>query len=175
VQDDFDQIAFQCDLLALNASLEAARGGDAGKKFAQQAESFRMLSRDIVAGNQSPQRGQPGNRLRDIEKRLENLLRQQEKISALAVEINDNSCSATDALQFEDVVAQVVVYSKENAYSLRALASRIDLGRQAIAAGITANQDDIGSLTESFWRQVEALRAESDLPGELNPAGPCRQ
>jgi len=175
VQDELDKIAFQCDLLALNASLEAARGGDAGKKFADQAQSFRILSQDIIAGKQAPQSGQPGNRLRDIETRLKHLAREQEKISALAAEINDNSRSVTHALQFEDVVAQVVVYSKEHADSLRALATRIDLRRQAIAAGIAANQNDIRSMTESSWQRLEAVQAEPDLPGESNPAGPCPQ
>lgn len=175
MQEDFDNIAFQCDLLALNASIEAARGGDAGKKFARQAASFRNLSCDIIAGKNAQASGESGNLLRDMESRLDALMREQEKISALAVEITDNSRAATHALQFEDVVAQVVVYSNDHAESLRALTARIDLRQQAIAAGIAANRNDIRSMTESFRQQLEAPPAESDLPGELNPAGPCRR
>ncbi len=175
VQEDFDDIAFQCDLLALNASIEAARGGDTASNFARQATNFRNLSQDIIAEISALEAGEPDKLLQVMESRLDILAREQEKISALVAEIADNSRSTTHAMQFEDVVAQVVVYSKDRADSLRALTAQIEVQQRAIAAGIAANQNDIRSMTESFRQQLEALPADRNLPGEPNPAGPCRQ
>ncbi|MCP4391237.1 MAG: hypothetical protein GY802_23290 [Gammaproteobacteria bacterium] len=174
VQENFDDIEFQCELLALNATIEAARGGDAEKNFAHQAENFRSLSRDIAADKNTRVSGEPGDLLRGIESRLKILAREQDDISALAEKIFENSRCSTRALQFEDVVAQVVVYSNDHANDLRALAAQIEVQQRALAAGIAANQDDLGSITESFRRQLEALPTESDLTGESNLAGPCR-
>jgi len=144
VQENFDDIAFECQLLALNATIEAACGGAAGENFARQAENFRSLSRDIAAANNTRKSDDPGDLLREFESRLDILARQQDGISALAEEISTNSRCSTRALQFEDVVAQVVVYSSDHANDLRALAAQIEDRQRALAAGIAENQDDLG-------------------------------
>ena len=94
MQEGFGDIAMQCDLLVSNAIIKTARADEADK---------------------SPQ---------EIESRLDILAREQDDICALSAEIDNNSCSATSALQFEDVESQVVVYSKQPATNLRALVAQ---------------------------------------------------
>lgn len=176
---DIDDIASQCDLLALNAIIEAARGGDAGQCFARQAASLRRLSRELVGNEHFPASSDGQDCLRQIESRLEIMARAQGDVGAVAAEISTNSRHATRALQFEDVVSQVVVYSSDHATDLLALVAQIDARYGAVCSGIEASQDEIRSVTDASRRRQQALPADntdkSDMPCRAKPAGPCRQ
>jgi len=162
VQEDFGDIALQCELMALNSMIEAVRAGEAGKCFAQQATTLRSLSQLL---NQDSKKinaiGGAGNLLQEVQSRLDILSREQDVISALAAEISVNSRRATHALQFEDVESQVVVYSKDHAANLRALVAQIEARQSALEVGIAASQDDLRSMAGSFQQQREVLSSES--------------
>lgn len=170
MQEDFGDIALQCELMALSSMIEAVRAGEAGKCFAQQATRLRGLSQLL---NQDSKKidaiGRAGNLLHEVQSRLDILSREQDDISALAAEITANSRRATHALQFEDVESQVVVYSNEHAANLRALVAQIEARQSAVQAGIAASQDDLRSMTGSFQQQREVLSSES-RPGADCPA-----
>ncbi len=142
MQEDFGDIAMQPDLLALTALIEGARTGEA---------------------DDSPQ---------EIESRLDILARGKDDICALSAEIEDNSRCATSALQFVDVESQVVVYSKQPAANLRALAAQIEDRPAALEGGVVVNQDDLRAMTDSFRRRPEALsddsRQDSICPASQN-------
>lgn len=157
MQEDIGDIALQCDLLALNAMIEATRG-DADQGFYQQAAKLRGLSQDLVSADKNfAAADKAGNLLLEIESRLEFLTRGQDDISSLAAKITDNSRHVTRALQFEDVVSKLVVYSSDHANSLRSLVAKIEDQNAVIATGIAASQDQIRSMTDAFRSKLEAL------------------
>ena len=172
MQEDLGDRVMQCDLLALNVMFEAARPGEAGKWFAQQAFTLRSPSWPLERDNAltcAP--AEAGARLQAIESRIDILARERDNISALATEIDANSSRAIHALQFEDVESLVVVYSKDLANNPRALVTEIEARHSALKAGIAANQEDLSSITDSLRQRLEALPDDS----RQNPVYPASQ
>lgn len=162
MQEDFGDIAMQCDLLASNAIIEVSRVGGSGQFFALQAATLSSLSQVLDRDNRTIcEPGEADDLAHEIELRLDILARGQDYSSAFSVEIETNLQLATPALQFEDVESQVVVYSNDPATNLRAPVTRIEGRQSALQAGIVANQDDLRPMTDSSRRRLEALSDDS--------------
>ena len=168
MQENFGNLALQCDLLALKAMIEAAGAGGAGQSFAQQATRLRTLSQELCRDYRQAVSSVDADRLmRKIENRLAELLRRQDEIMALAEEISANSRQQIRALQFEDVESRVVVYSKDQAHRLRAQVKQIESRQQMLEMGIAANQDELEVMVDLIKGRLAALPQDSAKPAFL--------
>lgn len=161
-----DEIASQTNLLALNAAIEAARAGEAGRGFAVVADEVRKLSERsssatqeiagvitqvqsrtalassaIEAGTRDVAAGaalaeQAGSALLEIQGVVGELSRQVQGIGAAAVQM---SASADEVSRSIEEVAAVVEESSAAAEEMSASAEEVSASIQTVA-GATAQQ-----------------------------------
>ena len=162
-----DEIAFQTNLLSLNAAVEAARAGEQGRGFAVVASEVRNLSQRSAAAakeikaliNESVERVQAGSELVD-------------QSGAALTDIVDSVKKVTD------IVAEIAAASQEQSAGIdqvnRAVTQMDEMTQQnaalveEAAAAARAMQDQAGELQ----RQVKFFRLQSgrEMPASVAAA-----
>jgi len=142
-----EEIAFQTNLLALNAAVEAARAGEHGKGFAVVADEVRNLAQRAAQAAR-----ETGDLIEQTVSRVTRGVEANQSTSASFIKIGDS------AAKVADLVAQITRASSEQAQGVEQVntaVSQMDKVTQANAAGA----EESASAAEELYAQVENVRA----------------
>ena len=162
--DTINEIGFATNIVALNASIEAAKAGEAGRTFAFIAEEVRQLAAKVAAAAQDTRRvinnsrgkiERGNNFVRKLVAALAPMNENAGQVRLLAVEVSTTSQSQAGGMQqvldaMEEIQkashrsAQMAERSTSDATELR---SQVD----SLAASVERVEEAIGTLNEQFF------------------------
>ena len=148
-------IADQTNLLALNAAIEAARAGEAGRGFAVVADEVRKLAEKTMASTTDV-----GNAINAIQQSTEKSVAQVDRAVRVIEEATDYAGKSGEALK------EIVSMADSTADQVRAIATASEQ-QSASSEEINQSINQVNTIAGETARAMEeAAKAVSDLAGQ---------
>ncbi|WP_243363081.1 methyl-accepting chemotaxis protein [Fundidesulfovibrio terrae] len=159
VMNVISDIADQTNLLALNAAIEAARAGEAGRGFAVVADEVRKLAEKTMGATQDV-----GGKIRAIQDSVGQSVRDMEA-AATAVD-RSNELAGASGKSLEEIVALTSV-NTQNVQSIAAAAEEQSSASEHIH-GSLSDVNGVAHETESGMSETVAIVGKlADMAGQL--------
>jgi methyl-accepting chemotaxis protein len=145
-----DEIAFQTNLLSLNASVEAARAGAAGAGFSVVAEEVRNLAKRSAQAASNTQQ--------IIDRNVEKIHASSQSVKSINVDFDGIVRTATVIGEKNESISQAAVVFSEK---IKKMAEIIDEMNQITQAN-SKNAEESAAIVEEMHRQVDYMHESTD-------------